>query len=186
MSTIPTKCRAKHPSIEALRHSRAEAQCATVRDGVAATRPKRVLAISSGGGHWVELLRLRPAFTGDDVVYVTVSRKYQVDVAGARFYVVPDATRWNPARLVSLCAKVAWVLLRERPTTVVSTGAAPGYFALRIAKWFGIRTVWVDSIANADELSLSGSQVREYADLWLTQWPHLAGPHGPHYQGGVF
>ena len=28
---------------------------------------QRVLAISSGGGHWIQLLRLRPAFAGADV-----------------------------------------------------------------------------------------------------------------------
>jgi hypothetical protein len=34
--------------------------------------------------------------------------------------------------------------------------------------------VWVDSVANAEELSLSGKMASEKADLCLTQWPHLA------------
>jgi hypothetical protein len=33
---------------------------------------RRVLAISSGGGHWVELMRLRPAFQDAIVSYATV------------------------------------------------------------------------------------------------------------------
>ena len=35
-------------------------------------RSKRILAIASGGGHWVELLRVRPAFDGGDVAWATV------------------------------------------------------------------------------------------------------------------
>ena len=36
----------------------------------------RVLAVSSGGGHWVQLLRLRPAFAGLVVAYVCVRPEY--------------------------------------------------------------------------------------------------------------
>ena len=43
-----------------------------------------------------------------------------------------------------------------------------------IAKFYGARTIWVDSIANSDVLSLSGQLVKTVADLRLTQWPHLA------------
>jgi hypothetical protein len=44
----------------------------------------------------------------------------------------------------------------------------------------------VDSIANAEELSLSGRKVRRFADLWLTQWPDLVREGGPEYAGAVF
>jgi UDP-N-acetylglucosamine:LPS N-acetylglucosamine transferase len=81
--------------------------------------------------------------------------------------------------------QLAWIILREKPDVVISTGAAPGYFSLKFAKWVGARTVWVDSIANAECLSLCGRRVGRSADLWLTQWPHLAEPEGPHYQGAV-
>jgi hypothetical protein len=75
--------------------------------------------------------------------------------------------------------------VRTRPDVVVSTGAAPGYFALRIGKILGARTVWIDSIANAEALSRTGTLVRPWADLWLTQWPHLAADGGPAYAGSV-
>jgi hypothetical protein len=68
---------------------------------------------------------------------------------------------------------------------VISTGAAPGYFALRFGKRLGARTIWLDSIANVDELSLSGQRAGKYAGLWLTQWQHLATPAGPHFAGAV-
>ena len=48
------------------------------------------------------------------------------------------------------------------------TGAAPGYFAIRIGKLLGARTLWIDSIANAEELSMGGQLVAEKADLVLT------------------
>lgn len=159
-------------------------------------RRKRVLAVASGGGHWVQLLRLRPAFEGCDVTFVTVSEQYRADVAedianGAGFCIVNDATRWNKFGLLKQCWTLLRIILAVRPDAIITTGAAPGFFALRIGKLLGARTAWLDSIANVEELSLSGRKVGPKADLWLTQWPHLAnaagsdGASGPEYRGAV-
>jgi len=152
---------------------------------IAGASGKRILAVSSGGGHWVQLGRLRPAFDGHHVTFVTVDPLYASDVPGARFHVVNDATRWNKLGLVLLALRITLILLRTRPDVVLSTGAAPGYLALRIGKLLGRRTIWVDSVANVEELSLSGRRVGKHADLWLTQWPHLERPAGPRYMGSV-
>jgi UDP-N-acetylglucosamine:LPS N-acetylglucosamine transferase len=135
---------------------------------------QRVLAVASSGGHWVQLRRLTPAFDGHDVAYVTTDPGHRSEVGTARFYVARDANRWNKLALVRCAARILWVLLRERPTVVVSTGAAPGYLAIRFARLLGARTVWIDSVANVEELSMSGRMASATADLCLTQWPHLA------------
>jgi UDP-N-acetylglucosamine:LPS N-acetylglucosamine transferase len=146
---------------------------------------RRIMAISSGGGHWIQLLRLRPAFEGHQVVFVTVDDSYHEDVPGSRFRVIPDATRWSKVALLYSAIRILWALLLERPDVIVSTGAAPGFLALRLGRYLGARTVWLDSIANADELSLSGQKIGRYADLWLTQWSHLDTKDGPFYKGSV-
>lgn len=147
--------------------------------------PIRILAISSGGGHWVQLLRLRPAFDGCEVIYACVRESYAEDVAGHRFVTVTDATRWDRWRLLKMVLQVAFLMISTKPDVVVSTGAAPGYIAIRVGKWLAARTVWVDSMANVEALSLSGRKIGKHADLWLTQWPHLAGPGGPMCRGSV-
>jgi UDP-N-acetylglucosamine:LPS N-acetylglucosamine transferase len=149
------------------------------------TKKKRILAVSSGGGHWVELIRIAPAFEGHDVAFATVDRTYLSGAGAARFYTFRDVTRWDKLRWVQTISKLIWILLRERPDVVISTGALPGYFALRLAKWFGARTIWLDSLANVEELSMSGQKIAKHADLWLTQWPHLAKQNGPLYRGTV-
>lgn len=146
---------------------------------------KKVLAISSGGGHWIELMRLRPAFEGHEVVYVTVAEAYRSHVPGERFRVIEDVTRWDRAGMLRCAAQVLRVLAAERPDVVISTGALPGFFGVVLAKLLGCRTVWVDSIANVEELSMSGSKVGPFADLWLTQWRELERAGGPVYEGAI-
>ncbi len=158
----------------------------------------RVLAIASAGGHWVQLRRLRPAWDGCHVIYITTSasRREEVFKESERlgkevpnFYVVADATRWEKFKLLKQLLQIIKILLKEYPDVVISTGAAPGFFALRIGKMLGARTIWVDSIANAEELSLSGKKAGSCADLWLTQWEQVAkqtdGARQPRYEGSV-
>jgi hypothetical protein len=145
----------------------------------------KLLAVSSGGGHWVQLLRIKHAFEDCDVTFVTVHESYHTQVPHNNFYVVNDANRWDKIGLLKAARRLARIIWNERPDIVVSTGAAPGYLALRLGRILGARTVWLDSIANVEELSLSGRRIGRSADLWLTQWPHLARPEGPHYAGSV-
>lgn len=148
-------------------------------------KAKRVLAISSGGGHWVQLLRLRPCLEDCEVLYACVRESYASDVPGERFVAVTDATRWDRIKLVKMLLEVGWLVVRFRPDVILTTGAAPGYVAIRIGRWIGARTIWIDSIANVEELSLSGAKIGKYANLWLTQWAHLSKPTGPRYTGAV-
>ncbi|MFT6557854.1 MAG: UDP-N-acetylglucosamine:LPS N-acetylglucosamine transferase [Sneathiella sp.] len=159
-------------------------------------KKKHVLAIASAGGHWVQLQRMRPAWDGCQVSYVTTKSGYLAQVqtdakkrqqSEPGYYTVTDANRWQKLRLIRQILEIFFLLVRLRPDVIISTGAAPGFFALKFGKIFGAKTIWVDSIANAEELSLSGQKVRSAADLWLTQWEQLSGeePEKPNYAGSV-
>lgn len=145
----------------------------------------RLLAVASGGGHWVQLMRIKPALEDCDITFVTVNESYRAEVPNHNFYLVNDANRWTKTGLLKAACRLAWIIRNEKPDVVISTGAAPGYLALRLGRIMGARTIWLDSIANVEELSMSGLRIGHCADLWLTQWPHLARPEGPHYAGSV-
>ncbi len=135
-------------------------------------KSKKILAVASGGGHWVQLLRLRPAFAGMSLEFISTNQGYASQVE-QRLYVVTDANMWEKVKLIKMFLQVAWILLKVRPDFVITTGAAPGYAAIMFGKLFGAKTIWIDSIANSEKLSSSGKKAKLWADVWLTQWPHL-------------
>jgi len=159
----------------------------------------KIMAVASGGGHWVQLLRMRPAWDDCQVMYITTQEGYRSQLmqdaddrsqAKPELYVVTDANRWQKIRLLKQVLEIFYLVVKLRPDVVISTGAAPGFFALKFAKLLGARTIWVDSIANAEELSLSGDKVETSADLWLTQWEHLSRSNrdtakAPDFKGSV-
>lgn len=142
------------------------------------------LCIASSGGHFVQMGQLLPAFEGYEVMLgATGSREAQGSTAADAY--VPDASRWSKWRLLwsaLACLKLVWTV---RPALVVSTGAAPGYFAVRLGHLLGARTIWVDSLANVDCISMAGRYASRHVDLMVTQWEHLEGEHGAVYLGSV-
>jgi UDP-N-acetylglucosamine:LPS N-acetylglucosamine transferase len=146
---------------------------------------KKIMLVSSSGGHWVQLNRLLPAFDECEKIFVTTEPNYRATVGDNRFLLVPDASRWNKLRVLWLAVVILKHVLTVQPDVVISTGAAPGFFAVFFGKTLGAKTIWLDSIANVDQLSMSGRMAGKYTDLWLTQWEHLASPDGPKYVGAV-
>lgn len=146
---------------------------------------RKVLAVASAGGHWQQLLRILAPLDQLDVHYLTTLAGLPEQAGITRAGIVPDCNRNRPLRSLVSAAAILSVVLRHRPDVVISTGALPGVIALACGKLIGARTIWVDSVANAEEMSMSGRQARRFADLWLTQWEHVARQTGAEYAGSV-
>ena len=144
---------------------------------------KKILAVSSSGGHWVQLMRLRPAWDSCSVSYLTTEAAYKADVTSyaadrrletPAFYTTVLASRWTKLKLIRQLFEVLYVVIRVRPDVIISTGASLGFFAFKVGQLIGAKTIWIDSIANVEQISLTGEKVKSCSNVWLTQWPHLA------------
>lgn len=148
------------------------------------TAERRLLAVASGGGHWDELMAIRHAFDGFKVVYATTNPDVTY-AGGEQIRILTDSNRWQFGQSVRTASEMLKLVRTFRPNVVVSTGAAPGAYALAFGKMFGARTIWVDGLAAAAELSMSGRMVRPFADLHLTQWEHLTQGPRTQYMGSI-
>ena len=134
----------------------------------------RILLVASAGGHWIELHRLSEAFVGADCQFVSTSKGMTPPLGDREVLEVADTARDTAWSMMPTVSGLFRIIRAFDPELVISTGAAPGALALMIAKMFGARTIWIDSIANSEALSLSGRLVRPVADIRITQWSHLA------------
>lgn len=145
----------------------------------------RILAVSSGGGHWVLLMRLREAFAGAEVHYATVDHSAAAVVLPAPVHVYPDVNKDTKVKLALAALRLLVIVLKVRPDVVISTGAAGGFFAIRFARLIGARTFFVDSSATARNLSVTAQMCRGVADRVVSQWPDVARQSGTEFWGSV-
>lgn len=146
---------------------------------------KTILLICSGGGHWVQMSKLLPAFETHTVKIATVDVSVRAQFPNREFFPVPDFNRSEPLKIIKGFWGIFRIVLKSKASHVISTGAAPGLIGLMAAKLLGKKTLWVDSIANPKMLSLSGRIAIYFVDEILTQWPALAQNSRARYQGRI-
>ncbi|ADM09438.1 glycosyltransferase-like protein (PssD) [Parvularcula bermudensis HTCC2503] len=146
---------------------------------------RRVMAIASGGGHWHQLMMMRDAYGDQHVDYVTTLPGLAEQYDATPVTIVPDCNRNEKLKIVQCTLALLGLLLRKRPEVIITTGALPGVIALAIGKTLGKKTIWVDSVANAEEMSMSGRLARRFADHWMSQWEHVAAAEGADFAGRV-
>ncbi|WP_187276653.1 glycosyltransferase family protein [Parahaliea maris] len=147
--------------------------------------PRKLLAVCSGGGHLIELLRLAPAFEGHQLVLASTASQAPPGIEAMRYYCLTDSNASQKLRLLQTACQTARIVFRERPRAVISTGAAPGLLALAWARLLGCRLIWIDSIANPEKMSLSGRIARRLTPHCYTQWQHLGQARGVKYLGSI-
>lgn len=136
---------------------------------------RKICLAASAGGHLSQLLLLQPVWQGHEVVCVSTGQMVQekLETIG-KTYIVGECNREHPFKTFGVLLKCFKIILTERPDVVISTGAAAGFLMCFWGKLFGAKVVWVDSIANAGKLSMSGRMIRPFADLILSQWNNVA------------
>ena len=151
------------------------------------SKPK-LLAISSPGGHSIQLTRLCERLEDRyQLVYAMPSTRFNNASThqGHKLYSITDVSADDKWRLIPCALQVLWILLKERPAAIISTGAAPGAVAISLGKLLRIRTIWVDSIANVRQISRAGRLIQRQADVFLTQWEHLSDGQQVLFKGAV-
>ena len=147
---------------------------------------KKVLAVASIGGHWIQLLRIaRPMEGHYEMVYVSTHPKCATMVEGQKFCQTTDFSRSDAWKLIPAFFRQLNIIRKEKPDAIITTGAAPGLICVFAGWLLRRKTIWIDSIANANRLSLSGRIAALFVSRVYTQWQHLATAK-IHYSGDIF
>lgn len=137
-------------------------------------RQTSVLLVSSSGGHWVQMSKILPALDGLEWDVATVDLSAVEGLNYRRAFRIQDFNRDTWIASAGGLFSVLRCVLGSRATHVISTGAAPGLVAIAIGKLAGKKTMWIDSVANAEKISLSGRLASPFSDVVLTQWEDVA------------
>ena len=144
---------------------------------------KKVLFISSTGGHLEELLQLKPMFNNYDYHIITEKTKSNLSllekypnrvnflVYGS--YTKPLSKIVYPFKLLYNTFKSFILYLKIHPKYIISTGAHTSGPMLLIGKILGSKIIYIETFANSNTKSKTGSIVYKFADLFIVQWESM-------------
>ncbi len=141
---------------------------------------KKVLFISSTGGHLSELLQLKPLFFQYDFHVVTEKTKSTERLKeefGERltFFVYGTKSHLFFYLFKSLYNSIKSFLLflKVKPSTVVTTGTHTAVPMCYLAKLFGKKVIFIETLANRVTPTHSGKIVYPIADTFIVQWEEM-------------
>ena len=144
---------------------------------------KKVMFISSTGGHLEELLTLKSMFSKYDYYIVTEKTKSNLSLKNTYgkklFFLVYGTytTKWNkiiyPFKLMYNTVRSLFLYLKVRPEYIISTGAHTAGPMCLIGHLLGSKIIYIETFANSETKSKTGSIVYKFADLFIVQWESM-------------
>jgi len=137
---------------------------------------KKVLFISSCGGHLVELLKLEPMFKDYDSYIITektkgnskLKDKYKNKISFL-VYGTKDHMLVYPFKLLYNSFKSLFLYIKIRPKYIVTTGAHTAGPICVIGKIFGSKIIYIETFANMNKKTITGKIIYNFADLFIVQ-----------------
>lgn len=144
---------------------------------------KKVLFISSTGGHLEELTQLKDMFKRYDYYIVTEKTKSNLKMREkypkrVSFLIYGSYTTLfkkitYPFKLLINSFLSLFIFIRVRPKYIVSTGAHTAGPMCCIGKIFGSKIIFIETFANSKTKSRTGRLVYKFADLFIVQWEEM-------------
>lgn len=129
----------------------------------------KVCLVSSSGGHWEQLKKLKPLIDKYGGFYVTERTPFVED--GPYLMVQTDLKDklMLPKMLVNAVHALGiWV--KERPDVVVTTGTMVAYPFYLLAVLLRKKFVFIETFGRSNEPTVAGRLMQKHADLFFVQW----------------
>lgn len=141
---------------------------------------KKVLFISSTGGHLSEMMQLSKMFDKYDYHIITEFTESTKNLKNKHKGRVDYLVFGTKDHLFSYIFKFGWNILKSfylffkvRPKYVISTGTHTAVPMCYIAKLFGAKIIFIETFANSTTKTLSGKMIYPIANLFIVQWESM-------------
>jgi len=151
---------------------------------------KKICFAASSGGHFEQLLMLRPLMDQYDSFILTEKTGYAVQPDGRRTYYLSQVNRkektWLLAMLKNAC-KTVKIFFKERPDAVICTGVLAMIPMCLLCKLFGKKVIYIESFAKLTSPTQTGKLMYKLADRFYVQWESMLKvfPKAV-YKGGIY
>ncbi|MDY3796625.1 MAG: PssD/Cps14F family polysaccharide biosynthesis glycosyltransferase [Agathobacter sp.] len=149
---------------------------------------KLVFAASSGG-HYEQLMMLKPLMERHDSCVVTEKTSYNAKSDIRTYYMVQVNRKeilFIPKMIINSFRAVR-IIFKEKPDAIICTGVLAMIPLCLIGKMKGCKLIYLESFAKVTSATLSGKLLYKYADRFYVQWESMLDifPNAV-YKGGIY
>lgn len=136
----------------------------------------KICFTASSGGHFEQLMMLKPLMDKYESFVVTEKTNYKVSNKEIPFYYVKQVNRQEKKFLYYMILNsftTLKIFIKEKPDIIISTGALATIPMCIIAKVFKKKIIFIESFAKTNSPTLTGKLIYKFADQFYVQWDSM-------------
>lgn len=150
----------------------------------------KICFAASSGGHYEQLLMLKPLMDKYDSFIITEETLYQVKSGNEKVYYMKQVNRkektFIPQMIVNVLRSIK-IYIQEKPDVVICTGVLAMIPTCLIAKLAGKKLIYIESFAKVTSATQSGKLLYRFADQFYVQWEQMLSIYPKAiYLGGIY
>lgn len=150
----------------------------------------KICFIASSGGHFEQIMMLKPLMDKYESFIVTEKTDYAVSDKNIPFYYLKQVNRHEIKFLFYMILntiKTLKIFFKERPDIIISTGALATIPMCIVAKLFKKKVIFIESFAKVNSPTLTGKLIYKIADQFYVQWETMKKFYpNAIYKGGIY
>lgn len=152
---------------------------------------KKICLISSSGGHFEQLLCLKPLSEDYDVFFVTEKTKYNKNDKKIRYFIkqVNRKEILFIPNMIMIFFKSLYIYFKEKPDVIISTGVLSTIPMLFIGHFFKKKVIYIESFAKINSPTMTGKLIykKKIANQFYVQWEFMLEFYpNAIYKGGIY
>lgn len=153
-------------------------------------KKKKICFAASTGGHYEQLLMLKPLMEKYDSFILTEKTRFSVEEKGKKTYYLKQVNRREISLIWNMLYNLfySWkILITEQPDVIVCTGVLAMVPMCLLAKLMRKKLLYIESFAKITSPTETGKLLYRFADEFYVQWkPMLKIFPKAKYMGGIY
>lgn len=150
----------------------------------------KICFAASSGGHYEQLLMLKPLMEKNDSFILTEKTLYGVEVKNIKTYYLKQVNRKEKAFIFSMIYNTILSLkiyLKEKPNYIICTGVLAMIPMCLLVKLVGGKLIYIESFAKVTSPTQTGKLLYKFADKFYIQWESMLKIYPKaKYLGGIY
>lgn len=150
----------------------------------------KICFAASTGGHFEQLMMLRPLMEKHHSFILTEKTAYSVAKEGDKVYYLSQVNRKEKGWLLAMVKNAFQsfgIFLKERPDAIICTGVLAMIPMCLLCKLFGRKLIYIESFAKVTSPTETGKLLYKFADRFYVQWESMLDIYPDAvYLGGIY
>ena len=130
----------------------------------------KICFVSSSGGHWEQLQKLKPLADKYEGFFVTEKTQFDAPLASYFMMQTDLKDKLMPFKMLVNSVKALKIWIKDKPDLIITTGtmvAYPFYLLSIICKK---KFIFIETFGRANMPTVAGKLMEKHSDMFIVQW----------------